>query len=67
MWSPAPREKETTIKCPKCDKNLLIKRSCREVHMHCPHCSVDYPLNDYINQADEAMELFLENVYFDRI
>lgn len=62
-----PREKETTIKCPKCQENLRVVRSCREVRMVCPKCRSSGPLSDYINQADEALEEFMENVYVDRI
>jgi hypothetical protein len=35
--------------------------------MHCPACKAQFPLQDYIRQADEAMEHFLENVYCNRI
>lgn len=63
----SPRSAQTGIKCPQCDHNLEIRRSCHEVHMRCPRCNRDYPLKDYINNADSAMESFLENVYLDRI
>lgn len=62
-----PRAANTTLKCPNCNHNLDITRSCKEVHMHCPACKKDYPLDKFIAQADDAMEKFLENVYFDRI
>lgn len=61
------REKETTLKCPDCGKNLHIARSCHEVFMRCPACGKKYPLGDFVRQADKAMENFMENVYCDRI
>lgn len=61
------RERETTVKCPKCGEPLRIVRSCREVRMQCPACKSSWPFADFINQADEAMEEFMENVYVDRI
>lgn len=63
----APREAATGIACPACGQALNIKRSCHEVYMLCPACHKRFPLNDFISQADEAMERFLENVYCDRI
>ncbi|MDE5832936.1 MAG: hypothetical protein K2H64_08130 [Desulfovibrio sp.] len=63
----ALREKETSIKCPKCGKTLKIVRSCREVKMRCDACGSSWPLSEFINQADEAMEEFIQNVYIDRI
>ena len=62
-----PRHAETTLPCPSCGKPLTIERSCREVRMRCPACGKSFPLKDFIGQADEAMEQFLENVYCDRI
>lgn len=62
-----PRQAETSLPCPRCGTPLLIERACREVHMRCPACNTQYPLRDFIGQADEAMEQFLENVYCDRI
>lgn len=63
----APREAQTTLKCPKCQTPMLIKRSCNEAKMHCASCDTSYPLAKFIGQADEAMEKFLENLYMDRI
>ncbi len=63
----APREAITTLPCPACGERLSIIRSCRNVQMHCPGCKLDFPLKDFISQADVAMEDFLENVYCDRI
>lgn len=62
-----PREAETTLPCPRCGTPLHIGRSCREVRMRCPACGYNAPLKDFIGNADEAMERFLENVYCDRI
>lgn len=63
----APRDAETTLACPNCGDKLHITRSCRDVTMRCPACGAEYPLKDFISNADQAMEHFLENVYFDRI
>uniref|UniRef100_UPI003A93EE9C dual CXXC motif small (seleno)protein n=1 Tax=Desulfovibrio porci TaxID=2605782 RepID=UPI003A93EE9C len=56
-----------SLVCPRCGARLHIGRSCHEVHMYCPACKAQFPLNEYISQADEAMERFLENVYCDRV
>ncbi|MBQ7738361.1 MAG: hypothetical protein IJT59_01720 [Desulfovibrionaceae bacterium] len=63
----AARSAQTTLLCPKCQEKLEIARTCHEVFMRCKKCGQTYPLQDYIGQADEAMERFLENVYCDRI
>lgn len=63
----APREAQTTIPCPNCNKNLEIARSCHEVFMRCQNCRGKWPLKDFIQNADQAMEEFLENVYCDRM
>lgn len=63
----APRDAQTSLKCEKCGQPLHIRRSCREVDMHCPACGATHPLKEYINKADASMEHFLENVYCDRI
>ena len=63
----ASRDVKTTLACPACGAPLHIARTCHEVHMHCPACKAQFPLQDYIRQADEAMEHFLENVYCNRI
>ena len=62
-----PREAQTTLKCPTCGTPMKICRSCQSVHMECEKCKVSRPLNEFIHKADDAMERFLENVYFDRI
>lgn len=63
----APRDVETTLVCPTCGTCLHIARTCHEVFMRCPACKAEFPLQDYIRQADAAMEHFLENVYCNRI
>ncbi|MBQ7738650.1 MAG: hypothetical protein IJT59_03220 [Desulfovibrionaceae bacterium] len=63
----AARSAKTTLKCPQCQEKLDIARTCHEVFMRCNQCKRKYPLEQYIGQADEAMESFLENVYCDRI
>ena len=63
----APRDVKTTLVCPTCGAPLYIARTCHEVYMHCPACKAQFPLQDYIRQADEVMEHFLENVYCNRI
>lgn len=34
--------------------------------MKCPACNREFPLVDFINEMDEKMENFLQNVYMDR-
>ena len=63
----APRDVKTTLVCPTCGAPLHIARTCHEVYMHCLACKAQFPLQEYIRQADEAMEHFLENVYCNRI
>lgn len=63
----SPRDAETTLSCPDCGARMHIRRSCLEAHLACPACKKEYPLKDYIGQADAAMEKFLENLYIDRI
>ena len=46
---------------------LLVVRRCRSAHMACPRCRKEYPLEDYIQKADKAMEDFLDNCYIDRL
>lgn len=63
----ASRDAKTTIVCPNCPDKLHIVRTCHEVFMRCPSCGAEFPLQEYIRQADDAMENFLENVYCNRI
>ena len=67
MLTRSPRDAETTLLCPECRRRLHIARTCHEVYMRCPHCEKEFPLRDYIAQADQPMEQFLESVYCDRI
>ena len=69
MWNQFSRIRkvQTTVPCKKCTAPLSIERSCHEVHMSCPQCGEKAPLREYIAQADEAMESFLEQVYCDRM
>ncbi|WP_443660808.1 dual CXXC motif small (seleno)protein, partial [Desulfovibrio sp.] len=53
--------------CPECDHKREIARPCHEACMRCPFCGKRFPLEQFISQADEAMERFLEGLYFDRI
>ena len=62
-----PRDAETSLPCPACGAPLHIERSCHEVRMRCPACGTQFPLKDFIGNADDAMERCLENVYCDRI
>lgn len=63
----APREAQTTLHCPKCGELLEIARTCHEVYMRCKACQGKWPLQEFIQKADAAMEQFLENVYCDRM
>ena len=63
----AARDAETSLVCPRCGAHLHIAHTCHEVYMHCPACQARFALQEYISQADDAMEHFLENVYCDRV
>ncbi len=69
MWGNVSRVRkvQTTVVCKHCGTPLFIERSCREVHMFCPTCGKRFPVAEYIAQADEAMENFLDQVYCDRM
>lgn len=61
------REANTSIPCPKCGKPLKIARSCHSVFFKCDKCKMHWPLGQFINHEDAAMEKFLDGVYLDRI
>ena len=63
----APREARTTLPCPDCGANLNIRRSCHEAYMYCPACQKPFELSPFIPRMDESMELFLEQLYVDRV
>lgn len=67
MFFSAPRQAKTSLHCPDCKEFLDIRRSCHEAYMHCPVCRKDFALNDFVKDMDEAMELFLEQIYSDRV
>lgn len=63
----AARHAQTTLACPECEHKLEVARTCHEAFMRCPFCGKRFPLEQFISQADEVMERFLENLYFDRV
>lgn len=63
----AAREAQTSLSCPACGKKLKIARTCHRAYMVCPSCGQTFPLRDFIEKADEAMEDFLNNCFIDRI
>lgn len=63
----APREAHTTLACPDCGADLNIRRSCHEAYMYCPACRKSFELSPFISRMDENMELFLEQLYVDRV
>ena len=68
MWGRfSSRQALTTLPCRKCGQRVTVERSCHEVHVRCTSCGKQYPLQEYIQEADRAMEEFLENVYVDRM
>lgn len=69
MWNSFSRARkaQTTLPCRECKAQVVIERSCHEVHLVCPSCGRTYPVQQYIQEADEAMETFLEQVYCDRM
>ncbi len=69
MWNSFSRVRkiQTTLPCRECRTPVLVERSCHEVHVVCPACGKMYSVQEYIREADEAMETFLEQVYCDRM
>ena len=69
MWNSFSRSRkaQTTLPCRECGKPVIIERSCHEAHLTCPACGKSYPIQEYIREADEAMEDFLNHVYCDRM
>ncbi len=63
----APREARTTLTCPDCGANLDIRRNCHEAYMYCPACQKSFELSAFISCMDESMEMFLEQLYVDRV
>lgn len=63
----APREAHTTLPCPDCGGRLDIRRTCHEAYMHCPNCKKSFDLSSFISRMDESMEMFLEQLYVDRV
>lgn len=58
---------QTTLPCHDCGEPITVYRTCLRVHLQCPACKTRFPLESYINDMDEVLEEFLENVYCDRI
>ncbi|MGE4296424.1 MAG: dual CXXC motif small (seleno)protein [Desulfovibrionaceae bacterium] len=62
------REKETTLTCHSCGQGRVTAyRYCRNVQLKCAECGKTFALEAYVQQMDDALEQFLENVYCDRI
>ena len=60
------RRAQTTIPCKKCQKPLVVERSCQSVALVCEHCGARGTLNEYIDKMDDALEEFMEGVFCDR-
>lgn len=67
MWSPSPREAQTTMPCKSCNRAVKVARSCNMVYIICPHCQQKFELQEYLSLMDDAMEKFMENIYCDRV
>lgn len=63
----SPTQVETTLSCPQCEKKLTIMRNCSNAYMYCNSCKESFDLNLFIKDMDDAMEIFLENLYVDRV
>jgi len=61
------RSVQTTVPCLVCGGALSVVRSCQNVQAHCVGCDRVVEIGEVIARADEAMELFLENIYCDRM
>ncbi|MEG2171874.1 MAG: dual CXXC motif small (seleno)protein [Desulfovibrionaceae bacterium] len=68
QWGkPQARTAQTTIKCHVCQHPLIVHRACQQVVLHCASCDRDFPLREYIQDMDDILEDFMENVYCNRI
>lgn len=63
----APVMRKPALSAPARGPICTLPCTCHEVYMHCPACQARFALQEYISQADDAMEHFLENVYCDRV
>ncbi len=61
------RSVQTTIPCDKCQKPLTAQRGWREVMLRCTACGASFPVSQFSQRMDEALEDFLESVYCDRM
>lgn len=67
LWQPQARSVQTTVLCLVCGDALSVVRSCQDVQAQCAGCGRVVEIGEVIARADEAMELFLENIYCDRM
>lgn len=62
-----PRQAQTGIPCHHCQHPLEVRRACQEVTLHCPQCGKVFPFQEYVQEMDDVLEHFMENVYCNRI
>lgn len=60
------RAAQTTIPCRACGTALRVERTCHEVFLRCATCRTTHTVGEYVDQMDDALESFMENVYCDR-
>ena len=61
-----PRQEDTHMTCKKCNGELRVIRSCREVTVFCSRCGGRFRLEEYTDYLDD-IEDFMSNVPCDRI
>lgn len=70
MWefaAPSRGPRPTTMPCRACGRHVEARRTCFQVYLHCPDCGAQFPVEDYLQCMDEALEEYLGSVYCDRI
>ncbi|MBF0225259.1 MAG: hypothetical protein HQK76_07365 [Desulfobacterales bacterium] len=53
--------------CKKCGADLLLKRTCRRVYLHCIFCNSIYQLEEFIDIMNPNFDELLADMPCDRI
>jgi ribosomal protein L32 len=70
MWGTSysrARQAQTTIVCRECGGTLRAERTCHDVYLRCTACNKVTQVQEHIDEMDEALESFMENVFCDRV
>ncbi len=55
------------LRCRRCRTPLELRRSCTAVTLRCGACGAEYPLADFRERIDEAVEESLADIPCDRL